>query len=229
MSDSTIGQIILLITTLGGFIVAAYRENRARRWATEDRAAATREIITRAAAEAEATRIKTVAIAESLRIEALDIAAQLREDARVEAEVLRTEAMRLADLALKEANTVRAAAEKATAELLAKVQEGTDAAERTYVEANNVNNKIENLNQRLMATQHLSEQAPKIMDAKLDEINKRGDEMVETADDTNERVRVIEKRGETLDKIESATTESAETNVDTNERVRTIEKKVVKP
>src|SRR5678815_217054 len=58
VTDTSIGQIVLLVTTILGFAVAAWRENRARRWAHEDRLIATAEIVATAKAEAEATRIR---------------------------------------------------------------------------------------------------------------------------------------------------------------------------
>jgi hypothetical protein len=37
LSDAAIGHLIILITTVLGIVVQIYRENRARRWAREDR------------------------------------------------------------------------------------------------------------------------------------------------------------------------------------------------
>lgn len=39
MSDTAVGQIILFFTTLAGFGIQIYRENRKRKWDMEDRAA----------------------------------------------------------------------------------------------------------------------------------------------------------------------------------------------
>ncbi len=127
-----IGQLVLLLTTIAGFVAAAWRENRNRRWAAEDRAiqaaivtaerrAATEEIIERARAEAEAVRIKTDAAAAALREEGIQLAARIR------------------------------AQQAATAQhLIAKVGEATTAAHEAYKEANDVNGKIADLNERLL-------------------------------------------------------------------------------
>jgi hypothetical protein len=37
LSDAAIGHLVLLVTTLAGIAIQVYRENRARRWALEDR------------------------------------------------------------------------------------------------------------------------------------------------------------------------------------------------
>ncbi len=37
MSDTAIGQLIIFLTTIAGFIFTLYRENRNRRWDREDR------------------------------------------------------------------------------------------------------------------------------------------------------------------------------------------------
>lgn len=115
MTDSQAGQLVILATTVGGFLVAEWRASRNRRWAEEDRLrniesareerkAATDEIIARAQAEAEATRI-------TLRAHTELTAAGLRDD----------------------------------------VRQATAAAHVAYKEANDVNLKIANLNQRLLS------------------------------------------------------------------------------
>jgi len=131
-SEMQFGQIVLLLTTVAGFVVQAWRENRARRWANEDRvtgmalAAATRkaeidDLIARAQAEATATRLKAEAVAEELRLHAQVLAAKVKAESEVR------------DGAIHAA-----------------VAEATSAAQKAYAEANHVNLKIENLNNRLV-------------------------------------------------------------------------------
>ena len=161
MSEYQWGQLLLMATTIGGFLVAEWRASRNRRWAIEDRERnaaeaiserknATAEIIARAAAEAEATRIKTEAIAATLRRHTETTAAKLREEARIGADELVHQAAVIAS----ELQTVTAAAveeqRKTSADLADKVADATVAAKDAYKEANNVNIKIEDLNQRLM-------------------------------------------------------------------------------
>jgi hypothetical protein len=185
MTDSAIGQIILFLTTLGGFIVAAWRENRNRRWAQQDRAEAaaaatlerklaTDEIIARAAAEAEATRIKTESIAESLRVTGMQTAAKLREESRVAAEILRLETERNAahirENTLREASAIREAQIRDAAILVKEIQDAKGAAHSAYQEANHVNNKIEALNQRLLEATAAATAAPAVPDPQLAEV-----------------------------------------------------------
>ncbi len=125
-----------------GFIVTAWRENRNRRWASEDRIAATREIVARAAAEAEATRIKTESVAETLRLTGVLEAAKLREDNRISAETLRLET-------LAAANVVRESALRDSAEMMAKIDGAAQASREAEKVANNVNEKIANLQEHL--------------------------------------------------------------------------------
>lgn len=110
MSDNTIGQLVLLVTTILGFLITGWRENRNRKWAAEDRRLATAEIVAEAKAEAEVTRIKNEIIADNLRTAALVDAAKVH----------------------------------------AKLDEAQTAAHVAYKEANDVNVKIANLNERLL-------------------------------------------------------------------------------
>ena len=198
MTDSAIGQVILLLTTVGGFIVTAWRENRNRKWAQQDRAdaaatataerkAATDEIITRAAAEAEATRIKTESVAENLRLVGVQTAAKLREDSRIAAEILRLETERNAatirENTLREAAAIREAQIRDAAVLVKEIQDAKGAAHSAYQEANHVNNKIEALNQRL-----LDAVAP-ASDAQLAQV-------VTNTAETAEAVKAIQKKAE---------------------------------
>ncbi len=196
MSDPAIGQLVLLLTTIGGFIYTAWRENRNRIWASEDRRAATAEIIERATAEAQAARIKAEAIAEILRVESLQLAAKVREEARIAAEILRLETLQTAhimrDHTLREAEAIRNATALQSGQILLKVQEGTAAAKEAQREANHVNLKIENTNK---AIENLNER-----------LLKQGEKQAGLAVETARVIEHIDDRG-----------------ADTNTRVRTIE------
>ena len=160
MTDSQWGQLALWATTVAGFLVVEWRAARNRRWAIEDKRAATAEIIERAAAEAEATRIKTEAIADQLRRHTELTAAQLREEARIGADALVHEAALIAaKLETKTTAQIEEQRQQA-AELAKQVAEVKVAAHDAYKEANNVNIKIEDLNQRLVTQQRIADEAP---------------------------------------------------------------------
>lgn len=193
------GQMILLLTTIAGFMGTAWRESRNRKWAIEDRRQAADEqtnvIVAKAQAEATALLIatdakakvlhlETMAVAEKIRLETLRAAAALREDQRIVAE-----------------------------NLTAKIQEVHKVAENAFNEANHVNLKIENLNQRLLqeAEKTNDDTAAKATDKKLDDIQqtadtidakvsgqavKKLDEIKETAEDIDAKVDTLtERRG----------------------------------
>ncbi len=165
-------QLLLLVTTLGGFVWQAWREGRNRRWATEDRAAQTAAIITTAKAEAEATRIKTEAAAENLRIAGEGAAenlrlstalavAQQREETRIAADTVRIEAeaaaKQIRDNSTAESARIRAEQQAHNAVVVAKIDEATSASKAAETEANHANLKnaetkaeLVQLNQRLL-------------------------------------------------------------------------------
>lgn len=150
LTDAQWGTLLTILSVVGTFFVTEWRAARNRKWAIEDKKAATAEIIERAAAEAEATRIKTEAIADNLRRHTELTAAQLREEARIGADALVHEAAVIA-AKLETKTTAQIEEQRQTgAELTALVAEATVAAKDAYKEANNVNVKIEDLNQRLM-------------------------------------------------------------------------------
>ena len=151
LTDAQWGQLVILATTVAGFAWQAYKENRSRRWASEDRAAATSQIIADAAAQAEATRIKTAALAETLKLEALLETARLRNEVLERGETVRHEVIAAASVARDEAR-------KQAEALGAAIDATKTAAHEAYKEANHVNLKIEDLNKRLMKSQ---EQATK--------------------------------------------------------------------
>jgi hypothetical protein len=112
------------------------REARQREWAVEDRAAAAQErkeataqIIAEASAKAEALLITTKATASALALEGKRTAAKLREDMRISSNELESR--------LNEVH------QTATA--------GLEQASSAYKEANHVNMKISDWNERLLA------------------------------------------------------------------------------
>lgn len=161
LTDAQWGTLLTILSVVGTFFVTEWRAWRTRRWADQDRdrnakeaiaarEAATAEIIARAAAEAEATRIKTEAIADQLRRHTELTAARLREEARIGADALVQEAAVIA-AKLETVTTAQIAEQRTTGEKLTTlVKEAKVAAHEAYKEANNVNVKIEDLNQRLM-------------------------------------------------------------------------------
>jgi hypothetical protein len=120
VDDNTV-SIITLLTLVGGFLGQWLRDKRSRQWNQEDRAAATREIVDRAKAEAEASHIRTEAVARELHLETLRTAATLREEQRIEAEAI-----------------------------ACKLEHVHESAKEAFKEANDVNLKIANYNKRLL-------------------------------------------------------------------------------
>lgn len=197
-SDASWTQILLFLTTVAGFVYTAWRESRTRRWATEDRIANTLEIVTKAKAEAEATRIKTEAVAEALRVEGVRVAAQLREEARIAAEVLRVQtATNAADIkrhGVIEAARIRETQQQAADAMMLKIEETKDAANEAYKEANHVNRKIENLNDRLVAQSEKQDGLSAEAATTIEHIDQRGAALASQGADTNIRVRAIEQQ-----------------------------------
>jgi hypothetical protein len=126
MDDNAV-SIITLLTLIGGFLGGWIRDRRNRQWNQEDRAAATREIVDRAKAEAEASHIRTEAIARELHLETLRTAANLREEQRIEAEALACKLDHVHDAA----------------------KEASKEAREAFKEANGVNAKIASYGKRL--------------------------------------------------------------------------------
>lgn len=192
MSDLALGQLVLFATTLLGFIVAAWREARNRRWASDDRAAATAAIVAIARAEAEATRIRAESVAEMVRLTAIAEAESLREESRRMADRLRLEtdkaARDLREMTLHQVSMAHTEAARAKQELLMKIQESTDAALEAQKEANHINLKISNLDERLV------------------EQNAVAKTMVEKTATTLEHVEsMLEERGPQITTIEDTT------------------------
>jgi len=146
VNDIQIGQIILLITTAGGFIAQAWREARNRKWAIADRRAEldaqTEKIIAEAHARASALMIETAAKAKVLHFEQLERAEEIRAH-------LTTQDAALAAHDEWERDE-RATAQVSNAQVVGLIQEAKTAAESAYTEANNVNAKIADLNTRLL-------------------------------------------------------------------------------
>lgn len=59
LSEFSVGQIILLLTTVAGFFVTAWRENRNRKWDLEDRRLAREEIANKVIAQQEVIQSTT--------------------------------------------------------------------------------------------------------------------------------------------------------------------------
>ena len=132
MSDTVSLQLILLVTTIIGFVVTLITQMMNRRWAVQDREANVKLIISKAEAEAEALRIHTDSVANSLRINTNIIAKDLRE---CNSEIT--------DKLLKVHDTSFAAITNQLAEVKTE-------ANKAYTEANHINIKIENLNKQLL-------------------------------------------------------------------------------
>ena len=144
MTEPQVAQIVLLLTTVGGFAAQAWREARNRRWAIADRKAdldATADrIIAEARARADALLIETDARTRALHLEQIARAEELQANLAVHDEWERSE---------------RDAATASVATVVSLIGEAKVAAESAYQEANNVNVKIENLNARLAAAEHV--------------------------------------------------------------------------
>lgn len=139
MSDAAIGQIVTFLTVVLGFAITAWRENRNRHWAEQDRQVAAQQvaadrkqeietIVTKAAAEAQASHLQTAALAERLRIAHLVEVEQLRADTKIGTE----QVIAKLDHAIEEVGTAKSLATSA------------------YSEANAVNLKIHDLNARIV-------------------------------------------------------------------------------
>lgn len=173
MDATTIGQVVILGTTIGGFLGVAWKERRNRLWALEDRrlAAAERErdradLIEQTKAEAAALLIRTEAIAKALRIEAEAVAEKLR----IQAETIAQDV----------ATTLLTNNKETTEKLEASIAEVGASAHKAYEEANHVNIKIEHLNKRLLVTESEDKVSTKT-DQKLDQV-------IETADSIEDKV-----------------------------------------
>lgn len=143
---TTGGTLILAIITL---ISNEIKERRNRRWIEEDRAASVREIIEKAAAEAEAVRIRAESAAKHLEQQARKIAAEVKEDQRIN-----------------------------TALIEERLDTVGKAASHAYEEANNVKTDIKNLNARLLGQGAVRGQLDDI-EIKADSIEKKVEEIRE--------------------------------------------------
>lgn len=127
-----IGQAVLLLTTISGFIVTAWRENRNRKWAAEDRQTSYTNVIRAAQVEAEAARIKRDADIEALR----------QESARM-AELVKLEAVKVAaELAASHQNEML--------KLHNGIADVKHEARAAYNEANHVNQKLVTIGQQIL-------------------------------------------------------------------------------
>jgi hypothetical protein len=140
--------LLLLLTTVTGFAVSAWREARNRRWAKKDQEdklnAQTAEIIARAQAEATALLIQTEAKAKVLHYQTLATAERIRQDTLISAQIIREDQRKVEE------------------HLSEKIAEVHTVAVDAVREANDVNQKIANLNQRLLSSEetHDSERKP---------------------------------------------------------------------
>jgi len=139
MTDVGIGQIVLIITTAGGFAAQAWREARNRKWAIADRraelAAQTAQITADAQARAAALIIETEAKAKALHLGLMTRAEEIRTRLAIHDQWERDE---------------RRAATDTTAHVVSLIEEAKTAAQSAFSEANNVNLKIADLNKRLL-------------------------------------------------------------------------------
>jgi len=139
MTDIQAGQILLLMTTVGGFIAQAWRESRNRQWAIADRRAEldaqTTKIIAEANARAKALLIETETKAKILHLEQLARAEEIRVRLDTHDEWERQERQTSADT---------------TAHVVGLIQDAKSAAQGAFTEANHVNLKIADLNRRLL-------------------------------------------------------------------------------
>ncbi len=155
--------------------VAAAQLEQARRWAVEDRkaaseerAAATAEIIAKAKAEAEALEIRTAATAAAALVEAKAATAQAIEEQKALS-------LQIAD----RVNEVHAVAEKA-------FHEANNTSQKQQV----TNKQIEDLNERLLSQGAVTVGAAQ----KLDHVQVTTDEAVEKLESIEGKVDVIQQR-----------------------------------
>jgi hypothetical protein len=174
-NELTLGQVILFLTTVAGFLSVAWKERRNRLWAIEDKRLAAEErererndLIAKAKVEADALIIRTEAIARAVSIEAQAVAERLR----IEAEAI----------AQNVAKTLIVDNKATTNRLAASIAEVGASAHRAYEEANHVNVKIEQLNARLLAQEETQGEQ------KLDHVIATGDSIEEKVDRLNEKI-----------------------------------------
>jgi hypothetical protein len=169
-NELTLGQLILFITTVAGFLSVAWKEHRNRQWAIEDRklAAAERErnrldMLEQTKVEARALLIKTEAIAEAVKIEALAVAEKLR----IEAEAI---ALKVSD------------------KLEIRIEEAKVAAHNAFQEANHVNGKMDRTAEQIkQLTSRLLVEEDTHTDDKLDKVIATADSIEEKVDRLSDR------------------------------------------
>jgi hypothetical protein len=173
------GQLILFITTVIGFAGTAWREYRNRKWAKKDREdelnAQTAEIISRAQAEATALLIQTEAKARALHFQTLATAERIRQDTLVSAQIIREDQRKV---------------EEHLAEKIAQVHTVAVDAVR---EANDVNQKIANLNQRLLSSEETHDSERKPGEA-IPSITTKLNDIQTTADTIEDKVDALKKK-----------------------------------
>lgn len=127
MESATVGQIVILLTTIGGFLANAWNQDRKRQWDKEDREASQRaDLELRAALREDDQRDRE-------RI-ARELAAKVVHTSNVLADKVVFVAEKVADRAL-------AATEKLSSEIAVNTEISTNA----FHEANTVNQKLEKL------------------------------------------------------------------------------------
>lgn len=115
VTATTVGQIILFLTTLIGIGVTIYRENRSRQWAKEDAAELAESVEEKAAALAQSVEAKAASLAETVVTKAEEVKVETEEivrhvganisnvvtlradEAHEEREAVKTELKRVAD------------------------------------------------------------------------------------------------------------------------------------
>jgi hypothetical protein len=174
--------LLLLLTTVTGFAVSAWREARNRRWAKKDQEdklkEQTAEIIARAQAEATALLIQTEAKARALHFQTLATAERIRQETLVSAQAIRQDQRQATEtLAVAIADVHAVAAEAAV------------ASKEAAHEANNANLKIADFQERLLS----AEEVNKAKEVKADETIGKLDAIQSTADAIDGKVDSLKK------------------------------------
>jgi len=184
LSETVTMQLIAILVMAGGFFGQWLRERAARRRVLDDRQHTKEEderklaeIVERAKAEAEAARIKAEAAADVIRIELQQIA---------ERQVLETR---------KAASLVREDQRKTADAMAAHIEEVRTAAVAAIHEANGVNAKLEQTNQRLLEVAAVAAEGKA---QKLEEIHEDVRTNTAKVEEVKTTVDKIDKRSENL-------------------------------
>jgi len=135
MDNNALIQLGLFVTTVSGFAYTWFREGRTRQWQLADAKAMAEKVNTDAKAMAEKVNADAIALASKNYQEAAAMAAKVIADAKIIADKVHESAQKLADK-VAENTTVSTDAAK--------------GAKEAYTEANSINSKIANLQEKLV-------------------------------------------------------------------------------